>query len=275
MLEKFNSFLCSLYNLIVFPVSKFNDEIQVLYISAFSGVIFLWIYGKVSNQKGLKETKRKVMAYVLEVALYRHSIIVCLKAQLNLLKQGVRYVSFALIPLLILMVPCLLIMAQLNFHYQNRGIKNGEEVVVEVSFKDDVKDIMDYSLTSAIGKVSPALRIEDEGKIFWKIKNDNTNNANELFVKLKANNNFLNIPIAIGEKSDPLFVTYSKNIFESLMFPTKFSFTKNFPEIQSIKVSYPEKQQFYFGLALNWIWTFLIVSIFSGFIASKILKVEI
>ena len=114
MLEKLNSIFVNIFNFILIPVSNFSDEVKILYISILSGIIFLLIYGKVSNQKGIKETKRKIMAKVIEVALFRHSIKVCLNAQGALFKQGFKYLSFALIPLLILMVPCILIMAQIN-----------------------------------------------------------------------------------------------------------------------------------------------------------------
>ncbi len=274
MIEKVNGLFSLVYDAVIFPVSNFSDEIQILYISLLSGIVFLWIYGKVSNQKGLKETKRKVTAYVLEVALYRHSILVCLRSQWNLLKQGVRYVSFALIPLLILMVPCLLIMAELHSHYQSRGIGGGENAIIEISFDNDV-DVMDYSLKSDVVKITSPLRIEDEGKIFWKLKNDNISGEKETFVKLNVDDRVLNIPILLDKNKNPNLLVYSKNIFEALMFPTKFSVGKDFSQIKLIKISYPDKIQKYFGVSLNWIWAFLIISILSGLVASKILKVEI
>ena len=274
MLEKLNSIFVNIFNFILIPVSNFSDEVKILYISILSGIIFLLIYGKVSNQKGIKETKRKIMAKVIEVALFRHSIKVCLNAQRALFKQGFKYLSFALIPLLILMVPCILIMAQINFHFQNRGLLEKEDAIIELSL-DDPNDLTEYELKASSGTLSPALRVDDELKIIWKYKNNNgTNLKDNVNLELTLDDLSLNIPLSIDGKK-PSLLTYSRDFFEGLLFPSKFKVSKDFKEIKSISIKYPNAKQTYLGVTINWLWVFLIVSILSGLIASKVFKIEI
>ncbi|MDD7473120.1 MAG: hypothetical protein SPJ04_06515 [Bdellovibrionota bacterium] len=274
MLEKLNSIFVNIFNFILIPVSNFSDEVKILYISILSGIIFLLIYGKVSNQKGIKETKRKIMAKVIEVALFRHSIKVCLNAQGALFKQGFKYLSFALIPLLILMVPCILIMAQINFHFQNRGLLEKEDAIIELSL-DDPDDLTEYELKASSGTLSPALRVDDELKIIWKYKNNNgTNLKDNVNLELTLDDLSLNIPLSIDGKK-PSLLTYSRDFFEGLLFPSKFKVSKDFKEIKSISIKYPNANQTYLGVTINWLWVFLIVSILSGLIASKVFKIEI
>ncbi|MGI6680906.1 MAG: hypothetical protein ACOX3T_05430 [Bdellovibrionota bacterium] len=276
MANKLNSILVAIFDIFLYPVRNFSDEIKILYISILSGIIFLLVYGKVSNQKGLKKTKRKVAARILEVALYRHSVKVCLNAQLELLKQGVRYLTYALVPLLILMIPALLIMAQMNFNFQNRGLKLNEDAIIEISF-DKASDLFDYSLSSDKGTVSPSLRIEDESKVFWKFKVDNihTKENKNITLNLVQDGGSLSIPVKLSDNGRPEFSTCSKSFFEAILFPSKYSISKDFKEIESISIRYPKAEQSYFGIKLNWIYVFLIVSILSGLVASKIFKVEI
>ena len=274
MLEKLNSIFVNIFNFILIPVSNFSDEVKILYISILSGIIFLLIYGKVSNQKGIKETKRKIMAKVIEVALFRHSIKVCLNAQGALFKQGFKYLSFALIPLLILMVPCILIMAQINFHFQNRGLLEKEDAIIELSL-DDPDDLTEYELKASSGTLSPALRVDDELKIIWKYKNNNgTNLKDNVNLELTLDDLSLNIPLSIDGKK-PSLLTYSRDFFQGLLFPSKFKVSKDFKEIKSISIKYPNANQTYLGVTINWLWVFLIVSILSGLIASKVFKIEI
>ena len=274
MLEKLNSIFVNIFNFILIPVSNFSDEVKILYISILSGIVFLLIYGKVSNQKGIKETKRKIMAKVIEVALFRHSIKVCLNAQGALFKQGFKYLSFALIPLLILMVPCILIMAQINFHFQNRGLLEKEDAIIELSL-DDPDDLTEYELKASSGTLSPALRVDDELKIIWKYKNNNgTNLKDNVNLELTLDDLSLNIPLSIDGKK-PSLLTYSRDFFEGLLFPSKFKVSKDFKEIKSISIKYPNANQTYLGVTINWLWVFLIVSILSGLIASKVFKIEI
>ena len=274
MLEKLNSIFVNIFNFILIPVSNFSDEVKILYISILSGIIFLLIYGKVSNQKGIKETKRKIMAKVIEVALFRHSIKVCLNAQGALFKQGFKYLSFALIPLLILMVPCILIMAQINFHFQNRGLLEKEDAIIELSL-DDPDDLTEYELKASSGTLSPALRVDDELKIIWKYKNNNgTNLKDNVNLELTLDDLSLNIPLSIDGKK-PSLLTYSRDFFEGLLFPSKFKVSKDFKEMKSISIKYPNANQTYLGVTINWLWVFLIVSILSGLIASKVFKIEI
>lgn len=275
MISKLNSFFCTLFDIFIYPVSSFSKEVQILYVSFISGIIFLLIYGKISNQKGIKETKRKVMAYVLEVALYRHSIKVCLKSQLNLLIQGAKYVSFALIPLCVLMVPCILIMAQLNLHYESRGLRYDEEAIVEVKAKDDIQ-LENFSLEGKYGVISPALRVDDDGKIFWKIKNNNKNRElKEVKFLLKEEDSQSSFPVYFDYNNAPLFSNFTQSKLLSFLYPSKFKFINDKVSVEELKIYYPSSYQYYFGKKINWLIVFLIVSILSGFLASKIFKIEI
>ena len=165
-------------------------------------------------------------------------------------------------------------MAQINFHFQNRGLLEKEDAIIELSL-DDPDDLTEYELKASSVTLRPALRVDDELKIIWKYKNNNgTNLKDNVNLELTLDDLSLNIPLSIDGKK-PSLLTYSRDFFEGLLFPSKFKVSKDFKEIKSISIKYPEGNQTYLGVTINWLWVFLIVSILSGLIASKVFKIEI
>src|SRR5512141_2803475 len=69
-------------------------------LSAIVGVAMLWVFGKTSNQKRMKQVKRKVYASLLELRVFSDEPAVSWRAQKSLFAANLRYMGLALMPAL-------------------------------------------------------------------------------------------------------------------------------------------------------------------------------
>ena len=260
-------------DLIVIPLARGSADWQLFWISFVAGVLFLLAYGAVSNQKKLKQVKSKIAAALLEVVLYRHNLRALLAAQRDLLVNGVRYFLLAVPPILILIVPCLLLLANLNMRFGARALNPGESALLSVQLKDR-KVLYRTSLAAPEGVlVSPPVRIAESEKIVWRVTAQTPQNS-ALKIRLGDSGSEFSADLLSG-KTHKYVPTASYNAWwERLLYPDT-SVAPASALIESISLSYPEASTALFGLKMHWIAIFAIVSILSGILASRVFRVEI
>jgi hypothetical protein len=258
-------------DLLLIPFSRLNPDWGLIFISALSGVLLIFVYGLVSNQNAIKNVKRKISASLLEVILYRHDIGQCLKAQGRMLWGGAKYFFLAVPPLIILMIPCTLILAQLNLRYEERPLKKGENLILTAKVADPESLMQTWLEVSPGLKSSEPLRVSEDKEIIWKV---NAVESGKQSVKI------INTAKAPLEKSvyvenleAPLYSKLYNSWLWTVLYPRENpAFEKDFSEI---KLSYPKGEHHLFSLKLHWIIIFFIVSLISGLVAAKFFKIEV
>ena len=276
-----NNFVYSLNNafsvitdILLVPFTGLAPVWGLVFISVLSGIALIFIYGFVSNQKAIKSVKRKISASILEVILYRHDIGLCLKAQGRMLLYAVQYFALALPPLLILMIPCIFILAQLNLRYEARALMPGEKIIVSAKVSDE-KNLFESRITAGSGlEVTEPVRIPTAGEIVWRleVKEDA---EQKVSIKTGLNTTPLENLVHIGKYRGPIFTFSSASWLWSLLYPSSHKIDPSKYGISEISFSYPKAEHALFGLNLHWIIIFFIVSLMSGLVASRFLNVEI
>jgi len=245
----------------------------LLFISILSGIILLLLYGRVSNQNKLKEIKRSISAALLEAVIYRHDLKTSLKAQLEMGRGALRYLGAALPPILILMIPCLLILAQVNLFYGAQGLQVGQSAIMRLKL-DQGADLFNVTLKTSPGlRSTPPLRRLQSAEVLWRL-DVLENSPQSALISLPGSGLTLEKAIPVGQA--PLFVPTAR--FRSLWLGLLYPGEKMIPhtaQIATIKVAYPSAYYRILGLNLHWLLVFALFSIGSGVIASRILGVEI
>ena len=96
----------------------------------------LLVFKATSNQPKLEAVKRQIHACLFEIRLFRDDVPAILRAQAEILRHNLNYLFLSLVPMLWMLVPLLLVIAQLQFHYGYRGLRPGEDFLVKVRLKD-------------------------------------------------------------------------------------------------------------------------------------------
>ena len=255
---------------ILWPFHRLSPDWQLIIASVGIGLIFLLLYKQVSNQARLRAVKRSIHAAVLEVALYRHDLRVCLAAQGRMLKSGALYFLLAVPPVLILLVPMLFLLAQLNLRFGYAPIAPGAPVIVRAGITDPralfrVEAVAETGLT-----LSAPLRRRDVNEILWRAE---TNGSGEARLTLKSSGGSATIPITTTP-APRIIPQRAGDGWARLLYPDPDGLSLP-PPFGGVAITYPERNASLLGWQTHWIIVFAIVSILSGLVFARVLRVEI
>src|SRR4249919_1045298 len=82
-------------------------------LAAAMGAAMLWVFGRTSNQKRMKQVKRRVQAGLLELRVFVDEPSISLRAQRGLIAANLRYLGLALRPAMWMAVPIGLLLIHL------------------------------------------------------------------------------------------------------------------------------------------------------------------
>lgn len=258
-------------DLVLGPLSGFPPEIGLTVISIIVGAVFLFVYGRISFQSAIAKTKKAIHASFLESILFRHSVRQSLNAQRNMLLGGLKYLLLAIPPFLIMALPCIFLLAELQTRYGYRSLAVGESLLVRAHSADS-KLINKIALT-ADDKISVTgpLRIPKDSEVFWRLV---PNERGEYQAKLTVNGNLAAAhPLFIENNFSRVTPHLYSNGWSRLLYPSNFNPEKSI--INELEFFYPGRKLDFFGFKLQWIFPFLIVSILTGVVFSRIFKVQI
>ena len=97
----------------------------------------LLIFKKISNQDGIRQTKNRIKAHLLEMRLYKDDIWLSIRAMLLILLNNLKYLTLTFKPLLILMVPVIIILIHTGTRYAYRPVGVGEDVILTATLQEE------------------------------------------------------------------------------------------------------------------------------------------
>ena len=126
-----NVVLTPVFDLICWPFRALAPMWALAAISLASGILLVWLFGKASDQDRIRRIRDRIRGNLIGVRLYRHDIGVVLTLQGRIFGDTFRFMGLALVPMLIMIVPVVLIMTQLNLRFAVRPLAAGEPVLVK------------------------------------------------------------------------------------------------------------------------------------------------
>ncbi|RMH19410.1 MAG: hypothetical protein D6696_10650 [Acidobacteria bacterium] len=127
-----NSFLRPLFDGLLYPFRGLHPLVGLTVVSLVAAIGILYVFKLTSNQDKLAAVKRKIHAGLFEIRLFNDNPRAILRAQLDILRHNLTYLRLAMVPLLWMIVPLVLVIAQLQFHYGYRGLDPGQSTLVKV-----------------------------------------------------------------------------------------------------------------------------------------------
>lgn len=265
--------------LLLFPLSRLSPMAQLVVVSSIVGVLFLLVFGRVSPQSRIRATKREISASILETVLFRSDILLSLRAQWRIVTASVRYFLLAVPPILVLLIPCILILSQLQLYFGSRGFQPGERGVLEVELREggDLHSISAEPL--GVVELSPPVRQAEPPRVFWGLKAGQGNSDQPAAVRIRLGEQDVVKGVALKEDSTTLskiFTVERDSPVSRLLYPVQPPVEAGFGStLKEVSVRYPVRDYRLFGMKLDWVVVFFVVSLVAGFVASKVLRVEI
>jgi uncharacterized membrane protein (DUF106 family) len=272
----FNSVIGKIFDLIFFLFRGMNPWMGMIIISFLTALLMLFVFRFTSNQEGIRLVKNKIKAHLLELRLFKDSLSLSFKAQGNILRYNLKYISYSTKPLLVMIIPLILILIQLNIWFGYEALTPGQETILKVKLEEGHSPL-DISLSlepsSGFDIQTLPLRIEEEMEISWRLQ-AGEKGVHDLALIINGQRLIKKLAVA-----SPLKVR--RNFINELMNPGESPFSRELP-IKTIEVKYPAKDISLFGWSIPWLlgippWlvVYFVLSIILGFILKGIFKVEI
>lgn len=272
----FNSVWGKVFEGLFWPFRGLNPWVGMVFIALLTGILMLIVFKSTSNQDGLRKAKNKIKAHLLELRLYKDSLALSLRAQGQILRANLRYIGYTIKPLLIMIVPLLLILIQLNFLFAYRSLNLGEQTLVKVELAENVNPLeTDINLLASAGLnvETPPLRIAEDHEIDWRISA-----AQEGIHRLAVNLDGQSFTKSVAVAQDSLTrigpLKTRADVWQELMNPVDPPLPPESP-IRSIKILYPPKNLSLFGWRIHWLVAYVLLSILFAFGLKGFFKVEI
>jgi uncharacterized membrane protein (DUF106 family) len=256
------------------PVADVSGGVSITVISAVLGVLLLVIFKYTSNQKAIGRVRDDIKANLLAIKLFKDSLSVTFRSQTRVFGGAFKLLFYAIVPMLVMMVPVCLILAQMGLWYQARPLRPSDEpVIVKLKLNNHVDSWPQVTLTSfpAVRTTLGPVRIFSKKEIYWKIQPIESGYYPLIFhvgdqqyeKQLAVGDGFMRIsPIRPGP-----------DFSDVLLYPLEKPFTPD-AAVQSISIEYPARDSRISGTDW-WIVYFFVASMIFAFIFKPFLKVRI
>ena len=141
-------------------------------IAAASGIAMLWVYGRFSDPERIQLARRKMRANLYAFRLFIDEPALIFRAQKQLLLWNARYLGLMLRPSLVIFIPVLILLTQLEAIYGSRPLLAGEAAIVTAQFESSAD--LHATAPSLTGRgivvETPAVRIADQHQACWRVR---------------------------------------------------------------------------------------------------------
>jgi hypothetical protein len=266
--------LTKLFTLLLKPFEGGYALGGLIFISVLTGGVMLFLFRLTSNQQAMKEVKTKISAYFLELRLYSQDISNVIASQGKILRSNLTYMKLSLVPAVVMIVPVILVMVQLNLLYASIQLRPGETALVKVKVSegfDVMRNRLDLECVGGVEKASPGVRIPSLNEVCWKIR---LTERGVHSITLNSQAGKIQMPIYGSGRLVPVYGMAKKaSLGEAVWNPGSPTVPPEVP-IESVEVTYRPMEFGLLGINLSWLWTFLIISFAFGLCLKFILKVE-
>ena len=249
---------------------------SLVLISGLGGILLVWIFGKVSNQNAIQKTRNRLSSELIGLRLFKDDLRVFFGIQFQVLVWTLKYLRHSLVPMLILMIPAMIILIQLNLHYGSRPLRVGEQTIVKVKLRDPNALAQGANITL---QAPDNLKIETDGvraeelkEVAWRIRGASPGRFD---LTVNDGKESVTKQIAVGDRLEGVSsLRTGENWFTSLLYPGEPPIGSQ-SAIESIEVRYPDLDILVFGKHVNWLILFLILSLVIGYAFKGVLGVQI
>jgi len=243
-------------------------------VSAVTGVVLLIIFKYTSNQRAIGRVRDDIKANMLALKLFKDSIAVTLQSQGRVFRGAFLLLLHAIRPMLVMIMPISLLLAQMGLWYQSQPLLPGEEAVVTVKLNGNIETpwpTVRIEPTPAAEVTIGPVRVFSKHQIYWKIRAIE-NGSHRLIFHVDGQQIAKELTIGDG------FMRISAkrpglHWADIMLYPVEKPFGPD-SVIQSINIDYPDRFSRIFGIPW-WLIYFIVASMVFALIFKPFLKVRI
>lgn len=277
-MEPVNAVLRGLISALLYPFGGLHPLIGLIVVSLVVAILMLLVFKATSNQAGLADVKRQIHASLFEIRLFNADLGAILRAQGDLLRHNLRYLGYSVVPMLWMIVPFVLLIAQLQFHYGYEPVRPGRHVLVEATLAEgwqdgvEAEDVQGFTkpvahLTASDGVrvETPALWAPELSELSWRVVAEEPG-EHELAIDVAGERYTKQLHAGEGLDTRRLLspIRTAPDFLIQLLYPAEPPLPDG--PVEEIRVSYQDAEVWFFGWNTHWIIIFFILSIVFAFL---------
>jgi hypothetical protein len=278
-----NALMRGVFDAVLYPFRGLDPLVGLVAVSLPISIGMLVAFKATSAQAELAAVKRRIHACLFEIRLFNDDLLAILRAQLEILRHNLTYLRLSLVPMVWLILPLTLIIAQLQFHYGYQGLEPGRPALLEVELKpsggrggDGVGAVARPSASLEVPEglrvETPALWIPSRNRLLWRLAAERSGDY-ALTVKVGDAAETKSVRVADGiVRRSPIRVDSS--LLNQLLYPAEPPLPDQSP-ILAISLHYPERDVEVFGWPLHWMIVFFALTIVFAFVLRGPFKVTL
>jgi len=241
-------------------------------ISLVTGVMALLVFRYASSQQRIREVKSQIIAHLLEVWLYRDEMRVVIRAQGAVVRDNLKYLGYALVPLICMILPMAALLVQADLRYGHRALEVGERAIVAVRLRPGLS-LSDVSLVAPAGieAETPAVRMLTDSEVDWRVRATAQGNHT---LRIVIGGAEVTKEVVVGERMARLSGARVEGGVQHFLNPGEAALPAGGPA-ESIRITYPDGSLTLFGRPVHWIWPWLALSMVFGYALKGPLKVQV
>jgi hypothetical protein len=273
-----NAALRLVFDLLLAPFATMPPMVGLTVVSLVTAVFMLVVFKHTSNQPGLDAVKRRIHACLFEIRLFNDDLRAIFRAQNEILRHNLTYLRLSLAPMLWILPPLVLVMAQLQFHYGYEGLRPGERTLLEVDLRPGA--VTPGDRPRAVLEVPPGLRAETdavwvpaESQLAWRLAAERDGDF-ELGLSVDGAPRVTKT-VRVTARTVRLSPERVDHAFLSqLLYPAEAPLPSASP-VRSIRLAYPDRDVSVLGFRLYWMIPFFVLSIVFAFALRGVFHVTI
>jgi len=276
LIHTVNRLLTKGFDLFFLPLAALDPFLSLTIFSALTGLLMVWIFGRISDQRKIRRVKDRIQANLIAVRLFQNNMGVFFRIQGRILRGTLNYLGLSLKPMLVMIVPILLILVQLHGRYAVRPLAVGEAAVVTVRVRsaDLLGDAGGVRLEAGKGAVveTPPVRIPSKKEVAWRVR---AQLPGKHSVTVHTGESRVEKSFVAGKSA--AYVSESKvggGPVDMLLHPAEPPLRPSSP-VTSVTVGYPPLEITFLGWNVHWLLWFFMSSLASGYLLKGVLGVEV
>jgi len=278
-----NGILTRLFDAVFWPFRTLAPIWPLIAISFAIGILMLWTFGKVSDQEAIRTVRDRIRGNLLGIRLYGDDLGILFRLQGRILRQTGKYLLHSFIPVLVMLVPILLVLTQMNLRFSVRPLEPGEQAVVKVRLRQasPMRESVELLVPPGVALETPGVRIEDPDEdlreIAWRIR---AVEPGEHTLTVKVGERDVEKTLRVGGAWQSVSALRTgRDFWNVLLWPGEPPLDASH-EVESVAVTYAALPiTFLFwdvnGMPSGWLIFFFIASILFGYGFRKVLGVEV
>ena len=269
-----NQLLTPLFDLACWPFRLLSPIWAITVISLVSGVAMVWLFGRVSDQPSIKVLREQIRGNLIGVRLFQSDLGVVMRLQRRIFGDTMRYMRHALVPMVVLLVPVLLIMTQLNLRFASRPVAPGEQVLVKAFVRNagSLDEAVTLETTDGIAVETPGVRVPATREVAWRVR---ALAPGQHQMTVRVGDEFIELHLVAGEKWGPIPQRRTgRGMVDTLLYPGEPPIPATH-SVEAVEIAYPGLEMKVFGWTVHWLVAFFVLSMGFGFAFKDLLGVEV